>query len=191
MALNNLSPSYLRWRYVANGHRHTMTLPIKLAPGFTPGTLPDVELHDGSFTDVDLALTSFGAVIQPFFKTTASFGLYEVWSQPLPTDEPVFVYAGVVNVVGTDTGPEVPACEQVFTFRTASKGGFKLFFMESNSAINTSFDPPYSNPVFSDLSDYVTGDNSFLYGRNNDPPIAPIRAVTKINDVLRRKYITG
>ena len=191
MALNSLSPAYIRWRYVANGHHHTQTLCVKLAPGFTPGSEPSLLDHAGDDHAVIGALNVLGAFYEPFFKTTASFGLFEVWSQPLPTDEPVFIFAGVSTVVGTDTGAEVPACEQVFTFRTPSKGGMKLYFMESNSAVNASFDPPYSNPVFSDLSDYVTGSTSILYGRNGDAPIAPIRAVTKINDVLRRKYLTG
>jgi hypothetical protein len=191
MANNSRSPAYIVWRYVANGHHHTQTLCVKLKPGFVPGEEPNVFLHDGTDQPATDALNALGTFYQPFFKTTAKFGLYEVWSQPEPEDEPVFIFAGTTDISGTDTGAEVTAAEQVFTFRTSVRGGMKLYFMEPTSAINASFDPPYSNPVFSDLSDFVCGATSPLFGRNNSPPIAPIRAVTKINDVLRRKYLTG
>lgn len=192
MALNSLSPAYLKIRYTANGHPHTQTLPTIIAGTPTPGVLPELIHHGGGSLALADFVSDYGDVWKPFYKTTDSLGVLEVWSQPLPSDDPVFIFAVDMATAGATTFANTPAGEEVVTFRTAHRGGFKLYMMENVDEPNIRDNSPFTGlTAIINLVTYVCGAASPIYGRNGDVPLLGLSRLTKINDVLRRKYLTN
>ena len=189
---NDLSPAYIKYHYTANAHQHVMTLPTKLAGAITPGEEPHVLNHDNSESLASVFISDLTAVLVPFLKTTDSFGVWEVWSKPLPSDDPVFIFAASDGSNGTDTAINQPATEAVFSWRTAHKGGLKIYLMEGTTPPNVRFAiPPDGAAQVIALDTFVRSDACALYARNNDAPLVMLSYIGKVNDVLRRKYLTG
>jgi hypothetical protein len=59
--------------------------------------------------------------------------------------------------------------------------------MEGRLAPNFKELPPYSIGLFSDLSDFIVGASSPVYGRGNAYPFTPVSLLSKTNDKLRKQ----
>lgn len=188
---NVLSPSWINIRYTSNGHRHTMTLPVTVDGVPTPGSTIDLERRAATADDWKVCVDEFLALLAPSFKTTDSFTLAELWYQPTPEAAPQFINAYNPDVDGTSTDPDITAAEAVLTFRTATRGGLKLYLLETHHSVNFKALYPTGNSQIDPIFAYVLGINNFITGRNNEFPLAGISYTTKINDVLRDKYLLG
>lgn len=186
---NSLSPAFMRVRYNSAGHDHVMTLPTKFVGTPTPGVEPNLRRHDGSSITASDFAADFLPLLSPFFHSGDALGSIDIWSQPLPEDDPVFIYSVPSAVTGGAAGADVVAVQTVFTFRTVHRGGFRLVLMEgTNSADNQANWPFGGSGATYDLASYIIGDSCPIYARNNDAPAVPLKTVSKENDVLRRKY---
>lgn len=187
-----ISPAYTKIRYHVGAHRHVMTLPCLPSGSLTPGSRPDVLGKDGSPIDWGAALTAFLALAKTFVNATAGFDIAEFWSKPTPTSPAVFIDAINVTVAGTGGGGTLVAGEGVLTLRTAHKGGLKLYIMEVDDPENLKIPAPFTGSAqITALANYLCGNTGWIVGRNNDYPIVALNYTTKINDVLRDKYLIG
>lgn len=137
----------------------------------------------------DALVEDFVPFLQPFFRATDSFDEAEVWSQPTPESDPVFVELIPIALVGTSPASTVPFSQAVLSLRTAAGGIGKVYMMEGTLPVNTHDPRPFSNVAVSDLANYLTGPGSIWYARDNSFPVLGLTLNTKTNDALRKKYL--
>lgn len=192
MAINSLSPAFVKVYTTVATHQHVMTIPTKFSGTPVPGEAPNLLAHNASSVGFSSALDNLSTYIKPFLASANGAVDYaEVWSQPAPEDDPVWIYTYQINDDGTSAGATVTANQSVWTFRSANGGVFRLYLMETALAVNIAL--PYSQfeSDKKDLADYITSSLSWIYARDNGAPITCLGYKSKFNDVLRRKYLTG
>lgn len=189
---NNLSPSYMKIRYRANGHDHTATYQVKFDGAPTPGTEPNMLTTDGSSVGFEVGVNGLCNALKSAFKTTDSFVLAEVWDWSDVELPPTFIYAFSIGIAGTAVSSNVPAGQAVFSFRTRAPGGLKIYLMESTYPLDLVIRPPFDVPsVENDIATYFLSDDSIIFAKSNNRPLATTGVITKTNDVLYRKYVLG
>jgi len=77
--------------------------------------------------------------------------------------------------------------QAVITSKTSLGGLYKLYLMESVEAVNQRKLPPYVDAPNSNLSDFIVGPSSPVYGRKNAYPFVPVSIISKTNDKLRKQ----
>jgi len=187
--VNDLSPAYIRIRYHVGSHKHVQTLGCRPASEPVPGVHPSVLTNADADIEWDVAVNALCALQKVFLKTTAQFDIAEFWSKPTPDDAPVFIDALPIGVAGTSTADTLVAGEFVMTFRTAHRGGLRLYLMEPAAVENEKQYNPFTNAAADALADYIIGSDGWILARNNDKPLVALTYTTKVNDVLRDKYI--
>lgn len=193
MTVNSLYPYFARLKYSANAHTHWMTIPL----GAETGGIPAGESADNytffakNGTELDFAacMDDFVALLAPFFKTTDSFILAELWGMATPESDPIFYTAYELGVAGTSANPNVANSQAVMTFRTAAGGILKLYLMEGVNGANGKDDYPFAAAANQNLGAYMIGGTNIIRGRDGAFPISPLRYVSKTNDALRKKYL--
>lgn len=189
---NDLTPAYIKLRYGQGTHQHVQTIGTKPFGTLTPGEDSALLSHGGLSIPFSTAIAAYVAVIAPLFNTGVQFGIAELWSKPTVDAVPEFITAVNVNDTGDSDVATVVASEQVMSWRTSHRGGFKLYFMEGIRGVNAKDYAPYTgDPVLIAINSYIIGDDCVFYARNNDKPLVPIAWTSKINDVLRDKYLIG
>jgi hypothetical protein len=183
-----LAPGYIRQTYDGLLFPHHMTCPVNVDPGVTPGVEPDITLKDASTSGVIAAWAAMLAVIKVFFPSSVHFGLAEIHTVDATTGEDQFIFAWNAGVVGTAGGSQVVAGEAVFSFKTSIGSAYKLYLMESVTPVNLRLLPPYVDTPNVNLSDFVVGSSSPVYGRKNAYPFVPVSMVSKTNDKLRAQH---
>lgn len=190
--MNDLSPAYTRIRYHVTSHRHVMTFACQPDGSPVPGLIPDITPRAGAPVAWDTAVLAFVNLLKPMFSTTSGFDVAEFWSKPTPTSPPVFITAIQLGVAGTNIGEPLGAGEAVLTFRTPTKGGFKLYLMEAAVGRDQKYTFPMADsPVQNAIASFITGNSDWIIARNNNYPLVALTYTTKINDVLRDKYLIG
>lgn len=192
MTIHSLGPWYLKLLYHANGHEHVMTLPFVEYEEVLIGEPPLLMCNDGTAQDADVAVEELVTILGAYFKTTDEFYSWEMYKKPTPSSPPVWVTAGEINDgEGTSSVANVVASQLAITFRTKDGNHFRLQLMEGIIAPNLVFTPAEwgGGAAGADIVAYLTGDAGWVRGRDNAKLIAGIRGTTKINDVLRRRYI--
>jgi len=180
-----LAPGYVRVTYDGTLFPHHMVIPVNFDGTPVPGTEPNVLLKDASSSGVVAAISDMFDVIIPAFHTTVHFGLAEAHTVDATTGLDQFIYAWNVGKVGTESSPSVAAGQLVMSFKTSLGGAYKLYLMENVQAPNTRFLPPYSAGIYLDISDFIVGPSSPVYGRDNAYPFVPVSMISKTNDKLR------
>lgn len=189
MAQNDLSPGFVILFYQVGTRQHRMVLPVKpIAP--VPGTIGnELEQKDGDPQSFVTAITAFFLLIKGFYNTGADFIRAELWSKPTPESNPIFVEVHEITDNGTSATATQVDGQAVLTHRTAAGGIHRLYLMESTFPANTREAAPFASGGLNSLSNYLTGDDSVIFGRDNAPLIAPVAFTTKVNDALRKKRL--
>jgi hypothetical protein len=164
-----------------------MVIPVNFSGVPTPGTEPDLVLKDASTLGAVAALGVLMDVITPFFNTSVHFGLCEIHAVDAITGLDTFLYAFNMGKVGGDVGASVHAAQQVLSFKTTVGSAYKLYMMENVSPVNVRVLPPYAAGPIKTASDFIVGNSSPVYGRQNAYPFVPVSAITKTNDKLRKQ----
>ena len=183
----SLAPGYVRVTYDGVLFPHHMVIPVNYDGTPTPGVEPDLLLKDASSLGAIAAIGALFAVIQPFFNTSTHFGLAEAHTVDATTGEDAFIFAWNVGLLGTDIGANRATDQLVFVFKTNVGSLYKLYLMEGIQAPNIKVIPPYAAGVYKTLSDFVIGDSSPIYGRQNAYPFVPVSYLSKTNDKLRKQ----
>lgn len=190
MARHDLGPGWIVLKYTSNAHAHKAILPCTFDGAPSPGLEPDLQKRVGGSIAATAAVSAYCNVAKVFLKTTDTFTAYEVYYKPTPTSATVFIYSATLSVAGTSGGARAACGESVITFKTPEAGGLKLYLMEGSWTENVKTPLPVAtgDPV-RDYTDYITGDDDWIVGRNNNFPLVPLFWTTKLNDHLRRKYL--
>lgn len=191
MAINDLSPGFVKIGYFRDSVPHTMVLPTKFDGAVTPGVNPNLLLHSSANNTFTSSLSAFNDLLEPMFGPTVTFNSAEVWSKPLPTDDPVWIYSYGMAGTGTNGGAAVTASQTVFTFRSDLGGLLRIYLMETSLVVNQRVSyASMANPYLA-FATFVIGQTSWIYARDGGEPISCLQYKTKTNDVLRRRLLTG
>jgi len=191
MAINSLSPAFIKFNYTRGTVKHKAVVPTKFSATPTAGVMPSLLTHVGGAQAFNLAVGDWGIFVRPLFGTTTTLDNAEVWYQPTPADDPIWIFTQGINLPGTSATANVPAEEVVMTFRSSNGGLFRNYFMESFLPANqvTTYGA-MANPWL-DYANWVIGSSGWMYARDNGKPVVCLGFKTKYNDVLRRRLLTG
>lgn len=187
MAINSLSPGFVNIYYTTATRTHKQTLPVIPDGVLTPGIMPDLLQYDGNPVDLDTAVNTYVDTIKGLFNTSTSFVFAELWSQPTPEDDPLFIFQVELGIVGTNAGTPVLYSQVSTTFRTHLGGLYRNVLLETIMATNLRDDFPFTNGTITALYNFLKGPTSFVYGRDGGKIVAAIRMMTKTNDMLRKR----
>lgn len=191
MAINALSPAFVKMRYSLGTHQHTATFPTKFSGTPVPGDEPDLLTHANNARLFSLCVASVSNVLTPLMGSTMTIDFFDIWSQPTPADDPVWIYTFGADDDGTSAGPAITAQQQVFTFRTSLGGIYRLYLMEGAVTANLSLSYGAMGADSKSVADTVMEAAGWIYGRDGGAPVVSLGYKTKYNDVLRRNYLTG
>jgi hypothetical protein len=190
----SLGPDFVKIHYQVGSHPHVMTLPYKINGAYEGvGAMPEVRDAEGNAQNLSVWLDEFVDKLKVMYAPTASFSSWDAFHVVDINAIPEWVFSGsFTSAVGTDTGSTVVAGEMIVTFRTALGNRYKLYLMECTQAANNVIPgadlmaAPNYGPVMAMIlrNPFYT-----IVGRDGARIVAPIRGVSKINDVLRRKYL--
>jgi hypothetical protein len=187
MADTSLAPGYIRGTYTGTLFPHHFLIPIKNSVAFVPGVEPIFLQKDLADISMSAAVAGLLAKVKAFFPSSVKFGLVECHSVNEDTGEDQFIYSLDAGVSGTSVATRVALSQAVFNYKTVIGGQFRLYLMESDIAVDQKFTPPFGAGRETDLSDYVTAADTWLYGRDNAYPFSTISLVSKTNDALRKQ----
>lgn len=191
MTINSLAPGFAKISYVQNLLTHVKTIPLLPSGTITPGVEPSVMTYAGTPITFSAAIDALIALMQPIYGADTSFSSAEFWSQPLSTDNPVWVFTHPIGEVGTATGASADKVQSVMTFRTGIGGLYRDYQMEISGDVPADLHVfyPFSAGPFANLAAYLTGTTSWTYARDGSRLIVPVAFTTKVNDALRKKRL--
>lgn len=190
MTQNSLYPGFVKLKYSANGHTHYQVLPVIPDTPASPGIEPYFALADGPAAGMNILIDEYIALIDNLYTDTASFILAEFWRVPTIGSDPVFEYVYEIGQPGLSATAPTLAGQLCISLRTSAGGILKLYYMETVSGLAVKDDYPFANSAINALTNYLIGGSTgWIVGRDGGYPIAGLRALTKVNDALRKKYV--
>lgn len=188
MAINSLYPGFVKIFYTSNGHQHTQTLPVKPYVGLG-GAWYLEQKNDVTGIQFSAAVTVYANLFKALLHTTSTVTSAELWTMSSPTADPQFREVVEVATAGTATGTVIPYSQVSVTYRTANGGLFRHLVLEQSiHAVNAEMYPPFSAATAA-MRAWLTGDQSFVFGRDGGALVAAIRLLSKTNDQLRKRYL--
>jgi len=184
MAVNNLSPAYSRIYYVHNGIEHVKTIPHSDVADNGDGTW-NAEMKNGTFVTWTSGIDDIVANITPLMTAECTITHAELWTQPLPTDDPLNVQYHPIATVGAVPAPRDEYTTATWTYRTTGGGILRdVWFGAALTAplyqrlldpagIPTGYDVPPS---------YMVGATCIYAARDNTFAILPLNLIFKQND---------
>lgn len=187
---NSRAPAFVIIQYQRTGLLKPHSKSFTVLPASAPvvGSEPTIMRKGGVAQGFGDMINDYVTVWLPLVAQDMSILQADFWSQPLPSDDPQFVYTVPIDTLGTSATNHRVAQQEVFTFRSQNGGVMRHFSMETPAPENTVIFPPFSGAAGAYV-DYCTGDNSPFYARDNSYLSSVTSYKTKTNDVLKRKYI--
>ena len=189
MPVNDLSPGFVKVYYGTSGRTSVQTLPvdpINPSPGTTGNELAN---YSGGTTTLAAFATQYGPLMADFTGPAYTIIFAELWSKPLPTSNPIFIESVPIGLPGTGNPPDSGATQVVMTHRTTNGGLHRWYF------IGASGDPDQRASIASAparalaMSNYLIGNDSVVFGRDNGKLFAPLFYTSKINDAVRKDIL--
>lgn len=186
---NSLSPGYVVINYTSNGHAHKQVLPVN--PSTPAG--PSTQLIDSS-SALQLwtsFVTDWVLLLKPCFHTTDTIDTAEMWTQATSTSVPVLQDTTNIGVNGTSASAAIEWTQVTMSFRTANGSRALLKLLETPFANDTKWPAPLYSGItqFQDILSYLTGSSACVISRGGAYITSGIRAVSKTNDTLRKKFL--
>lgn len=189
MASHDLFPDWIELRYTSASRQKRALWPVIISGVPTAGLEPDLTVRVGAAQAATACVAAMISVIAPFFHTDATFDSYYVFHKPTISAPPVFIYTAPLGLPGTSANPTIPFSETVISFKTPQPGGLKIYLMEGTQPVDVKIGlPDPADATITNFLDFMLGDNAFIFGRNNNLPLAGINLTTKQNDFYRKKY---
>lgn len=195
MAINDLTPGFVKWYITTTEGFVTMTLPVQAIDTFDDD--PAVAALEAKATvtwTFQQCVDNLWAELRPYYTALSETSLVELWSQPLPTDVPVLV---------TDTAPAAPAGSGggsesrfgviTFTYRATnqSRGVFKLSHPIVSIFAEGKFQRWSDNTglltVEQQLRDWFASSENWIATRGDGWYRTPLNVSHKSSDALRRR----
>lgn len=192
MALNSLSPAFVKVNYTSAYGSHVMTLPsVPLVTGVYAPTGYAFDLRGAELpVEVSDAVTDFINVIKPFYPSSTTFVDAIVYSQPASTDIPTPVASFTLGIVGTDgSAGWTKATQLTISIRADDFTLFKLVLLDADSLDDwNKVSVPSSIVALGNIVTYVTADASWLASRGGGKPATFLQMSKTLNEKLRRAY---
>lgn len=190
MTQNSLYPGFVKLKYVSNGHTHYQVLPVLYDVTPDAGDEPIFQTRDLSVIGMNAAIDAYIAIIDNLFTDTGSFVIAENWAYPSVDSDPIFTYVYEIGQPGVSGTAPLTNGQLVVSFRTALGGFLKLYFMEQLGGLASKDEYPFANATVDALADYLINPAlGWVVGRDGSHPISGLRALTKTNNALRKKYV--
>lgn len=190
MAQNSLYPGFVKLKYSSNTHTHFQVLPVLYDANPDPGDEPVFLTRNNTPVGMDTAVAAYIALIDNLFPAESSFIIAENWFYPTPESDPVFTYVMELGDTGASGTGVFANGQLVVSFRTFAGGILKLYFMETVTGLATKDDFPFANSAVDALADYLcSAATGWIVGRDGSHPISGLRALSKTNDALRKKFV--
>lgn len=192
MTINSLAPAFVKLFYNRTGliKQHVMTFSVHPTSSLVVSGNGSLDKSGGGADSFTNHIDALILLLKVITSHNMTFTHAELWSQPLVTDDPVFIYDYSLGVAGTDSAAHVVAEQLVITYRSTNGGLWRFYQMEGTAAVDIVAFPPFST-AYANLSNYFLGADNFIRARDNGSPSSVISLKTKTNDALRRALITG
>jgi hypothetical protein len=189
MTVHELYPSWVKMSYTSLGRQKHAIYPCAIAGTATPGVEPDFTTRDSGNLPATECLANWVAAIDLDFNTSDSFDSFEVYHKAAIDADPVFIYGAPLGLPGTSAAADVAYSEAVWTFKTPTAGGLKIYLMETIIPVDNKTPlPATGNPVVNDPAAFILSADNWIIGRNGDFPLLGLFMTSKQNDYYRRKY---
>lgn len=188
---NSLSEGFVRLTYSNPYGVHHAMFPVNYDGTPTPGTEPTVTLKDATTEGLVTAFAAFMVLYKVMFDSDVLFGLAEAYAVDAETEERTFLYGWNVGIAGTSAGSITRDNMVTLTFKTVGGGVLKVVMMETNLTTGLTYRPPFAvDSPWEDLASFIVSGESFLIGRDNTYPFAPISLKSKESDALRARHLS-
>lgn len=186
---NSLAEGFLRLTYSNPFSVHHAIFPVNYAGTPVPGTEPTLTLKDSTTQGAIAAFAEFTALYKVMLDSDVQLGLVEAYAVDADTEERTFLYGWNAALVGTASGSLQKGVMNTLTFKTIGGGVLKIVIMEGNFLSGVTLRPPYTvDSEWANLAAFICSGDSFIIGRDNTYPFAPISIKTKESDALRKRY---
>ena len=182
---NSIAPGFARVTYTGVTTFHHAMFPINITADPVQGVEPTLIQRDATEIPAVTGIGDFMEVYRGLFDTDVLFGLCEIYAVEPDTGERTFLYAFDLGAAGTNVLPPVEFGQGTLTFKTTKGGTMRITVMESVFPVNQKLRAPYTGHA--DLiafSNFVTGNQCVVWGRDNAYAFAPISITVKTSDVL-------
>jgi len=186
MPAHSLAPGFVEFQYTYSNLLHKMRLPVTPGAGWAVGLQPNLVQKNGVDVGFDAAVDAFAALLRPMFANTTEIVKAEAWFYPTNSPDPIWVYTRAIGLVGTNAGANTSAGQMVISYRTLLGGIMKLYLLEGVWAINVRNSWPFGASAATNIANFMIGNTSWIYGRDNAGLIVPIWLTTKTNDAIRK-----
>lgn len=194
--LNSLYPGFVRIEYVAGGHPHTQTLPVKPFQVVGGGWGLEKPIAPAQYASWSDGITAWVTIVRTLFHTSTNFVTASLWTLAAPESDPQFRDEVSLGIAGMSSSTTSANSQLSVGFRTDAGGILKLMFMESAVTVNqvgvpaayTGLAAPGAASMVA-IAAFLKGNENCFYGRDGGRPIASLRAFTKTNDALRKKFV--
>lgn len=192
MATNYPGPWQVRIFYTANSRQHVCRLDcdmdIEGSPGenfgfWTPlnnGATPQVQL--------DEAVDTFIAKMQPAFRTTDEISRAELWKYTPLSNDAAYQSVYTLGANGTSAATNVLNGEQIFTFRSNNGGTKRIHFFDGVQPWGATQAWPFSTTWAYDLAAYVVGGDGWFVARDNGRLFSPLNFLPGSNEHWFKDY---
>lgn len=192
MTVNSLSPGFVELHYSADisgrFHPHVATYPIIPSGAMTVGNVPNFITNDDNDDTATSLTNAWVDLFKVVFNSGFTFTRSDIYSQPNPEDDPLFIISIAHGDVGTSLSPTVALGQLSIHCRTELGGIARLNLMESVIAVNTQDSFPFANASLDALADYALSNVGWIRGRDGGKFSTVTRYTSKTNDALRKKY---
>lgn len=188
MATNDLAPGFVKLHYVSTtGVEHIMTIPIK-NPVLSGGVW-NIDQTNGTPVLWNTGIAALIVVMKPFIPPGSSFTFGDLFTKAVGS-APVFVATASFNVVGTAASAQILASQITFSYRDSIGGRGRLVVCDQSITANSKFHSPVygGNTQVQAVAAYLVSATCVVVSRGGAAPILLANAITKTNDILRKKY---
>ncbi|HET8671978.1 MAG TPA: hypothetical protein VFM05_15585 [Candidatus Saccharimonadales bacterium] len=189
MPLNYPGPFELRLKYTTNEdvkiNEHELRLSFQVSGGVLPGaafnTIFPTQKDGGTLVNLANHLNSLMAVVDDHFNNTTDFTAAEVWEYAPGTFDSVFRTAQSVALPGTSGTGTAAFSQSIMTFRTIGGGIMKVDLRGTIHLPGARQSFPNAG-IIQALANYIVGNTSIWWGRDNSYALAPLRWLPGSNE---------
>jgi hypothetical protein len=182
-----LSPGWVDIRYDDSHRTHHQKLQVDPSGVITPGVEPLLATRSGGPTLMSTLVAAYAAVMKTQFAAASEVVLAEFWSQPLPTDDPVWIFAVPINLAGTGGGTEEFTRQVSRSFRSGAGHLLRIEYLGVSSIFVNDQNTPLTGA--DPIATYLASAGNFILARDNSFTVAPLNYQTKTNDKMRKLEI--
>jgi hypothetical protein len=190
MAINALSPAFVRIFYQSDIGAHIMTRPTRAWTGTPWETIGTYTAWDETTVDADVMIEDFIDLMLPVFTPEVEFTRYMIFTQATPTSEPLAVYAkNLTGKVGTQvTAAQYHAYAKTYSYLSSGGGAAKLVLLDVPTGGVVSKSTVIPGGAEGTLVNYMMADTHAFAARDDDKIVAFLSVSNDVNDALQRKY---